>query len=423
MKYDLLVIGGGAAGFFGAIHTASINPDLRIAILERGKDVLGKVRISGGGRCNVTHAEYDPRELVANYPRGEKELLGPFHSYACGDTQEFFESRGVPLKVEEDGRIFPVSDSSGDIINCLLKECSHYGIEILYRHPVRTLEQKEGHWIVHTDKERLSTRKVLLATGSNTKVWNLLEGLGHKIVSPVPSLFTFNIKDPLLEGLPGLAVEAKVKALPATVSSQGVKTTEEGWASMEQQGPLLITHWGISGPGVLKLSAWGARLLHECRYKFRVLINWLPEEDGDSILELITSSRANFSKKLVSNTPLGGLPKRLWTKMLQAAGVHPDRKWAELSKAETRELARVLVATEFKVDGKSTFKEEFVTAGGVSLTDIDFRTFESKVCPGLYMAGEILDIDAITGGFNFQNAWTGAYIAARSICDSLHQEN
>lgn len=416
MSYDLLVIGGGAAGFFGAIHAVLERPGMKVAILERGKDVLSKVRISGGGRCNVTHAEYDPRMLATNYPRGAKELLGPFHSFGCGDTQEFFESRGIPLKVEEDGRIFPVSDTSEDIINCLLKETDRLGIEVHTRQAVRRMQKTSGGWVVRTDHDEMKARKVLVASGSNPKIWEMLEDLGHTIISPVPSLFTFNIKDPRISGLQGLAVPASIRILPIPGLTKG-----EVRENLERSGPLLITHWGLSGPAVLKLSAWGARLLHACNYNFKVQVNWIPDEDLTTIGELLMEGRKNYPKKLITNAPVVEMPRRLWERIVLAA-VPPNRKWAELSKEEAQELGRALVAAEFQVKGKSTFKEEFVTAGGVKLREVDFRTFESRIAPGLFLAGEVLDIDAITGGFNFQNAWTGAFMAARAISTSLEKE-
>ncbi|WP_372920123.1 NAD(P)/FAD-dependent oxidoreductase [Salegentibacter sp.] len=402
--FDIIIIGGGAAGFFTAINAAEMNRGLKIAILERGKEVLSKVRISGGGRCNVTHAEFIPRELSRNYPRGEKELLGPFHSFMTGDTMEWFEKRGIELKIEEDGRIFPVSDSSDSIINCFQSEIERLKINMLKNHSVQDLQKKEENWIVETNKGDFSAEKVMLATGSNPKMWKLLAKLGHKIVLAVPSLFTFNIKDNRIKGLAGIATEASVQVIFNSKDSK-----------LESSGPLLVTHWGMSGPAILKLSAWGARELNAENYKFQIKVNWLPEMTSAEILEDLRDLKIKEAKKQVAKYSRFGLPKRLWQSLVDAAGIKSEQTWAELNKSQLEALNHQLCDAEFEVNGKSTFKEEFVTAGGVDLKEVNFKTFESKLHKNLYLAGEILNIDAITGGFNFQNAWTGGFLAAKAM--------
>ncbi|MBL7474030.1 BaiN/RdsA family NAD(P)/FAD-dependent oxidoreductase [Robertkochia sediminum] len=400
MTYDVIIVGGGAAGFFAAIQIAQADPSLHLVILEKGKDVLGKVRISGGGRCNVTHAEFIPNELVKNYPRGEQELRGPFHTFCSGDTVDFFEKRGVPLKIEEDGRMFPESDSSESIINCFRDECQRLGIEVLTNRGVKTILRYQNYWELDTSGGTYRSRKLLLATGSSQKVWRMLSNMGHTIVDPVPSLFTFNIKDPRIKGLQGLSTFAGV-SIPGT--------------GLEAEGPALITHWGMSGPAILRLSAWGARKLHDLQYKFTIKVNWLEPEHQEDVLQQLKDQVEASPRRSPYRTRPFELPKRLWHTLLEASGIEKTANWADLSRQQLLELSRQLTACEFNVNGKSTFKEEFVTAGGVDLKEVDFRTFESKKHPGLFFAGEILNIDAITGGFNFQNAWTGAYIAAKAI--------
>lgn len=400
---DIIIVGGGAAGFFTAINAAEMNPNAKISILERGKDVLTKVKISGGGRCNVTHAEFLPKELSKNYPRGEKELRGPFHSFMTGDTMAWFEERGVELKIEDDGRIFPVSNSSQTIIDCFLNETKRLGIEILINHSVQQIFQNEKMWRVETSKGNFVAEKVVIATGSNPKIWKLLENLGHTIVSPVPSLFTFIIRDNRINDLAGVAKPASVKVMDA---------------KLESEGPLLITHWGMSGPAILKLSAWGAQELHDCKYKFKIQVNWLPEQTQETVVEALKKLKADHAKQQVSKYAQFELPKRLWQSLVEAAGISETEKWADLNKNQMQELAAQLTAAEFEVDGKSTFKEEFVTAGGVDLKEVNFKTFESKKCSNLYLSGEVLNIDAITGGFNFQNAWTSGFLAAKAITTS-----
>lgn len=399
-KYDIIIIGGGAAGFFTAINIVEKNPKLKVAILERGKNVLEKVRISGGGRCNVTHACFVPNDLVKFYPRGEKELKGPFHQFCSGDTINWFEKHGVELKIEEDGRMFPVSNSSQTIIDCFLKAAQKLKIDVLTGHSVQELYQGENYWKISTNHEVFSCQKVVMATGSNPKMWELLQNLGHSIIEPVPSLFTFNVKDVRIKDLMGLSTVASVK----------VKKSK-----LQASGPLLITHWGMSGPGILRLSAWGARELADKKYQFSIQVNWLNETDFEEAIDLLKIIKEENSKKLVSKYAHFDLPKRLWENLVKASGITEETKWADVNKKQLNTLAEQLTNAEFQVNGKSTFKEEFVTAGGIDLKEVNFKTMESKVLPNLFFAGEILNIDAITGGFNFQNAWTGGFIVAENI--------
>lgn len=406
-NYDILVIGGGAAGFFTAINVAEMRPDLKIAILERGKDVLTKVKISGGGRCNVTHAQFIPQELSKNYPRGERELLGPFHTFMTGDTITWFEKRGVSLKIEDDGRMFPVSDSSATIINCFLQETSRLQISVLKNEPVISIQNDNDNWIVATKKTTYTATSIVMATGSNPKMWKLLKNLGHSIVDALPSLFTFNIKDTRIANLPGVATEVQVRVL-----DNSNKTL------LESEGPLLITHWGMSGPAILKLSAWGARILAATQYNFSIQINWLPDETEEETIAALLSLKSKNPKQTLQKYAQFNLPKRLWQELLKASGIAATEVWADISKRKLQNLANQLTASQFAVNGKSTFKEEFVTAGGVNLKEVNFKTFESKLHTGLYFAGEVLNVDAITGGFNFQNAWTGGFIVAKSMATS-----
>jgi len=420
--FDLIVVGGGAAGFYGAIQTALANPKLKIAIFERGKTVLGKVKISGGGRCNVTHAEFEPHALAENYPRGQKELLGPFHSYATGDTMGFFEERGVPLKIEADGRIFPKSDSSASIIECFLEEAKKLGIAVLKNSGAKNIQKSNeiaDGWQVTTANKHYHCHKLLLATGSNPKIWALLKGLGHSVISPVPSLFTFNCKDARIQGLQGLSTRAIVDIMPKTHYNPHIKIQLKSKVEREplftEEGPLLITHWGFSGPAVLKLSAWAAKELNGFHYNFRIRINWLPEYSLGTMGGFLNEMKFAEARKTILKSKVFELPNRLWIRLVKAAGIDTTQKWADISKDQIQALASELTEGSFKIEGKSTFKDEFVTAGGVDLKEINFKTFESKLLPNLYLAGEIINVDAITGGFNFQNAWTGAYLAAQAI--------
>ncbi len=418
--FDVIVVGGGAAGYYTAIHMVEEAPHLNVAIFERGKTVLSKVKVSGGGRCNVTHGEFDPRELTTNYPRGEKELLGPFHSHAPMDVMAFFEERGVSLKIEDDGRVFPQSDSSQTIIDCFEDEAKRLGIKVLKNSSVKRFKKHVDGWQVTTMNKHYQAKKLLLATGSNTKIWNQLKDLGHTIVPPVPSLFTFNINDERLKGIQGISAEVLVEIPPKRIFTNDRKDLElksvvKDEPVLRSEGPVLITHWGLSGPAILKLSAWGAKILHDYNYRFRVNVNWTPEYTTGSMEGFLKKVKEVESKKTVARTQAVHLPRRLWTKLVEAANIKKDEKWADITKEKLQALAKQLTACSFRVEGKSTFKEEFVTAGGVDLKEINFKTFESKLHPNLYFAGEIINVDAITGGFNFQNAWTGAYLAAKAI--------
>lgn len=399
-NFDIIIVGGGAAGFFTAINIAENNPKLKVAILERGKSVLEKVRISGGGRCNVTHACFLPNDLVKYYPRGEKELRGPFHQFCSGDTIEWFERHGVELKIEEDGRMFPTSDNSQTIIDCFLSATQKLGIQILTGQSVQSIFQADDYWKVETNHETFACQKLIMSTGSNPKIWEMLAQLGHTIVPPVPSLFTFNIKDSRIKDLMGLSAFAIVKV-------KGSK--------LEASGPLLITHWGMSGPGILRLSAWGARELFYKNYQFILQVNWLNEITFEEALETLKELKQEHAKKVVSKKTPFEFPNRLWESLVLASNIDSETKWADLTKKQLTDLANQLTNGEFQVNGKSTFKEEFVTAGGVDLKEINFKKMESKLFENLFFAGEIVNIDAITGGFNFQNAWTSGFIIANTI--------
>ena len=407
--YDLLIIGGGAAGFFTAINTAEKHPNFKIAILEKSKEALHKVRISGGGRCNLTNATFTPQELVKNYPRGSKELLSPFLRFMCGDTMDWFEAHGVSLKTEADGRVFPISNTSESIVNCFLNEIKKHHIELFTEQNVQTFSPTSEGWQVSTPKQTYITRNVVITTGSNPKMWQLLANLGHTIIPPVPSLFTFHTSAQWAKDLSGIAVNASVRLL--NKEGKSLKITETA--------PLLFTHTGFSGPAVLRASAWGARVLAECNYQCLMEVNFtanLTEAlSYDETLSVLQEFKQHNGRKAMQSFSLFELPKRLWSALLENAGISPEQVWAELNKTQLRRLAEALTQYRFPIEGKATFKEEFVTAGGVKLSEINFKTYESKLYPQLYLAGEVLDIDAITGGFNFQNAWTGGYIIAESI--------
>lgn len=399
-NFDIIIVGGGAAGFFTAINIVEKNPKLKVAILERGSEVLSKVRVSGGGRCNVTHACFEPNELVKFYPRGEKELRGPFHQFCSGDTVEWFSNHGVVLKIEDDGRMFPVSNSSQTIIDCFLDATQKLGITILTGQSVQSIFKKDNFWKIETQNENYIVGKLILATGSNPKIWEMLQNFGHAIVNPVPSLFTFNIKDTRIKELPGVSAQVSIK----------VKDTK-----LTSTGPLLITHWGMSGPAILKLSAWGARILFEKNYHFTIFVNWLNDVETNDAEKILKDLKQENAKKAASKKSPFDFPNRLWESLVLASGIESETKWADLTKIQTQNLANQLTNSSFQVNGKSTFKEEFVTAGGIDLKEINFKTMESKLHENLYFTGEILNIDAITGGFNFQNAWTTGFILAKTI--------
>ena len=399
-NFDLIIVGGGAAGFFTAINIVEKNPKLKVAILERGKEVLQKVRISGGGRCNVTHACFIPNDLVKFYPRGEKELRGPFHQFCSGDTVQWFENHGVELKIENDGRMFPTSNSSQTIIDCFINLTSKLGIKIITGQSVQSIFNKENLWKIDTQNESYIAEKLILTTGSNPKIWQLLEVLGHTIVPPVPSLFTFNIKSPIIKDLMGVSALVNVK----------IKNSK-----LTATGPLLITHWGMSGPAILKLSAWGARELFDKNYQFTIFVNWLNDIQSNDCEQILKDLKQEHAKKSVSKKSPFEITNRLWEQIVLSAAIDAATKWADLTKTQIQKLVNQLTNCEFQVNGKSTFKEEFVTAGGINLKEINFKTMESKLLKNLYFAGEIVNIDAITGGFNFQNAWTSGFIVASAV--------
>ncbi|MDJ0743082.1 MAG: NAD(P)/FAD-dependent oxidoreductase [Xenococcaceae cyanobacterium MO_167.B27] len=402
---EIVVIGGGAAGFFGATTCAKLNTNVRVNILEAGTKPLAKVRISGGGRCNVTHHCFDSTQLVQNYPRGGKALRGAFTRFQPRDTVEWYESRGVKLKTEADGRMFPVTDNSATIINCLTKEAEKLGVVLHTSTPVKSLEYNQQKFQIGLrNGGNLLADKVLIATGSNPLGYRWAKQLGHTIESPVPSLFTFNIQDPRLKDLAGVSVQnARLKLLGT------------GKNKLEQTGALLITHWGISGPATLKLSAWGARFLYEHNYHNVLEINWLPQYNQETIKqELLQIKSATPKKKIIAYSPLS-LPKRLWQSLVNYVGIKSSKIWAELGKKELNKLVLEIVQGQYQITGKGVFKEEFVTCGGVSLKEVNFKTMESKKCPRLYFAGEVLDIDGVTGGFNFQSAWTTGWLAGNAM--------
>lgn len=403
MTKQVVIIGGGAAGFFAAITCSERNPDVQITILEKSTTVLQKVKISGGGRCNVTHACFDPSELITFYPRGGKELLGPFHQFMTGDTMQWFEGRGVPLKIEEDNRVFPVSNSSQSIVDVLINSATKNNIVIKTSHRVESIEKAKNQWKVTTSNGVFLADKLLVATGSNTHIWKLINQLGHTIVEPVPSLFTFNCDDNRIKEMQGVSVPH------ATIKITGT--------NLETNGPLLITHWGMSGPAILKLSAFGARLLADKQYQFSIEINWLSKSYKSVFNQLSSFKKSLAKKQLLPNSPFGAIPKRLWEKLINYASISGNKNWADLSKSDMEKLTSLLTQSIFEINGKSTFKEEFVTAGGVDLKEVNFKRFESKLHKNLFFAGEVLDIDAVTGGFNFQNAWTGGYIAGMAMAE------
>ena len=404
MSQKIIIIGGGAAGFFTAITAAEANPNATITILERGKYVLEKVKISGGGRCNVTHACFIPRDLVKNYPRGDKALMSPFSRFAAGDTIDWFEKRGVKLKIEDDGRMFPITDDSQTIVDCLLDAADKKKVQILRGCRVEDIDTIDNQFVIKTNQGDIEADKLVVATGSSTAMWDILKRLGHTIIKPVPSLFTFNIKDSRIENLAGISVE---KAEISILNSK-----------LKAEGPLLITHWGLSGPAILKLSSWGARELFEKNYDFSIKINWTGGYNTEEVKDLLNDCKSDFYKKQISNTPQYNVPSRFWERLLKAAEIPDTLRWADISKKHIQALAEQLTQSIFIVKGKSTFKEEFVTAGGVDLDEVNFKTFESKLIPNLYFAGEVLNIDAITGGFNFQAAWTGGWHVGTALCST-----
>ena len=401
----VVIAGGGAAGFFAAIACAEASRHADITILEKSPQFLTKVRVSGGGRCNVTHACFAPRDFSEQYPRGEHALISLFCRFQASDTIEWFESRGVQLKTESDGRIFPTSDLSQTIIDCLVGEAHRLGVKLSSNRAVeRAVKGPDGRFeLTLSNRETMVCDSLLLAIGGcrTPALGQLAVSLGHTLESPVPSLFTFHIETPWLRELAGVSVAPVEVSIPST--------------RLRERGPLLVTHWGLSGPGILRLSAWGARILHDVDYQFPLHVNWLPQHHAETLALDFQSRRATQPAKHVLNTPVGGLPGRLWERLATASGLARDTNWTAISRATHHRLIEQLLRTEFQVTGKSLNKEEFVTCGGVRLGEVDFKTMQSRLCPGLFFAGEVLDIDGITGGFNFQAAWTTGWIAGRAL--------
>lgn len=401
----VVVVGGGAAGFFAAITCADALGGDRVTLLEKGPQFLTKVRISGGGRCNVTHACFEARELSTRYARGKRALIGPFQRFQTSDTISWFEGRGVKLKVESDGRIFPDTDSSQTIIDCLLRAAQVGGVTLLLNRNVEQIARcAEGTFNLRmSNGEAFFCDRLLLATGGcrAAAAGHLAVSLGHTLEPPVPSLFTFHIETPWLRELAGVSVESVEASVPES--------------ALQERGALLMTHWGLSGPVILKLSSWGARILHGFNYQFPLHLNWLPYSPSEAIRAELDTMRSLQPARFVMNTPIKPLPSRLWEQLIITAGIARDTRWAALSRSAQHNLIQQLIRTEFQVTGKSLNKEEFVTCGGVPLSEVNLKTMESRICPGLYFAGELLDIDGITGGFNFQSAWTTGWIAGQAM--------
>ncbi len=403
---SLIVIGGGAAGFFCAVNAAKINPLLKVIIVEKSSKLLSKVKISGGGRCNVTHACFSMAEMVKKYPRGASFLKKAFHQFFTTDTISWFNERGVQLKTEADGRMFPESNTSQSIVDCLMTEVNKYGVQILMNKEVKAINKIGERWqLLFANDTTLEANYICIASGGYPKSsqFEWLQKLGHTIETPVPSLFTFNMPGNSITTLMGVVAEN------VAVKIAGTKLAE--------QGPLLITHWGMSGPAILKLSAWGARQLYTDQYKFTAVINWVPAFNEQTLKDKFQQVRFELAAQKINNRNPFGLPQRLWSYLLLQAGIHEDLRWADLPAKEQNKLVKILCTHEFAVNGKTTFKEEFVTAGGVILDEIDSNSMESKIVPNLYFCGEVMDTDGVTGGFNFQNAWTTGFIAAKAIAE------
>lgn len=409
MSKHLIIIGGGAAGFFCAVNAARMNPALKITIVEKSSKLLSKVKVSGGGRCNVTHACFDIAEMSNQYPRGQHFVKKTFHQFFTIDTIKWFEERGVKLKTEDDGRMFPVTDSSQTIIDCLLKEANSYGVEILMNREVKKVNIQYLMFNIQcSNGEDLKADYLCIASGGYPKssMFGWLEELGHSIEEPVPSLFTFNLPKHPITKLMGVSIEnSKIKIpIPKTFGTR-----------LEEQGPLLITHWGLSGPAVLRLSAWGARQLTISNWQFAIIINWLPDLNEQSLRERFLQLRNTNPAQKILNKNSFGLPARLWEFLAEQSGIKNGRRWADLPSTVQNKFIKNLCNYECEVKGKTTFKEEFVTAGGIKLNEVDVNTMMSKKIPNLFFAGEVLDVDGITGGFNFQHAWTSGFIAAKAI--------
>jgi predicted Rossmann fold flavoprotein len=406
----IVVIGGGAAGFFGAIAYAKANPDAQVTLLEASRQPLAKVLISGGGRCNVTHACFEPEELVQNYPRGAKALRGALTRFGPQDTVAWFATHGVYLKTEADNRMFPVTNTSETIVECLIKTVAASGVKLRIGTHVTSVKRTAadgGFDILLKSGETIKCDRLLLATGSSLVGYKIVQELGHQIEPPVPSLFTFNIADPELRALAGVSV-----------NPVQLRLSSGGKSQLQQTGPLLITHWGLSGPAVLKLSAWGARVLHESRYQAKLSINWLPLMQQEQVREKVLAVKDEWGKKAIALHRGVELPHRLWQYIIARAGITTEDRWAEISSKTLNQLLQELTQGQYLINGKGAFKEEFVTCGGIKLKEVNFKTMESRLVPGLYFAGEILDIDGVTGGFNFQSAWTTGYLAGVAMAIS-----
>lgn len=395
---NIVIIGGGAAGFFTAANLDESK--YHVTILEQNSDVLQKVKVSGGGRCNVTHACFDPRELAQFYPRGQKELMSVFSKFQPGDTMDWFLQRNIPLKIENDNRIFPESNTSQTIIDIFLTEVQQKNFEIKTKTTVKEIQKRENQYMILTNNGDFLADYVIYATGSSPKSLRIMENLGHKIVSTVPSLFTFNIKDDLLINLPGTSFEN------AEVSIPQLKTSESG--------PLLITHWGLSGPAILKISAWKARELFDCNYEFEITVNFISKTIYEAEA-LFMEFRQNNPKKSIGQSKVFDITNRFWNQLLERSNINPDKNISNISSKELRILLENLCQKKFKVEGKSTYKDEFVTAGGVDLKEINFKNLSSKLLENFYIAGEVLNIDAVTGGFNFQACWSEAWLIAQDL--------
>ena len=402
-SFDLIVVGAGAAGFFSAINAKLTSLKLNILILEGSRHSLAKVKISGGGRCNVTHACYQPNKLLGFYPRQSKGLQDNFKQFGPKETIDWFKAHGVELKTEADGRLFPQSNRSETIIDCLQNLAKKHSITLVKQTPVTNISKTDHEFVLTTPDETYTCKKLVLATGSSPSGYKLVESLGHKTIFPAPSLFTFKVNDPQLTELAGISVPW----------AKG-KLTIEGKASIEQEGPLLVTHWGLSGPCILKLSAWGARELRESQYKATLLIDWFPEIHHDALRQKLLECKE--TPKLIKNWPLG-LPQRLWEYLLKQEKLPLELSAVNVKDKPINRFSEKLKAWPIEINGKGVFKEEFVTAGGVNLEELNLRTYESLICPGLFIVGELLNIDGVTGGFNFQNAWTSGYLAAQAISE------
>ena len=400
----VVVIGGGAAGFFSAIACAQTNRAADVTLLEASRQPLTKVLISGGGRCNVTHACFDPAILVQNYPRGGKALRGAFSQFQAQDTVEWFNVRNVKLKTEADGRMFPITDNSATIAHCLIQQAQDAGINVCLGASVKSVVKHDDRFEIELRSgDILNADRILIATGNSPQGYQIAKELGHSIEPTAPSLFTFNVTDDRLDELSGIAVD------PVRLRLQ------VGDTKLEQTGALLVTHWGLSGPAVLKLSAWGARVLHEHRYQATLTVNWLPKQNPETLRQELLAVKSQLPRRaIVSSCPVL-LPRRLWEKLTAAVGIQEETRWAELPNKTLNLLIQELMQGKYLVNGKGVFKEEFVTCGGVNLKEVNFKTMESRCCPGLYLAGEVLDIDGVTGGFNFQSAWTTGFIAGKAI--------